>query len=50
MTTRKTETRELAIEELNVVAGGVVEGGCTRFPDILKIFLPKSFRDLTTVR
>jgi hypothetical protein len=43
MTKRKTENRELAIKELDVVAGGIIEGGCIRFPDILKIFFPKTF-------
>ena len=39
MTKLNTENRELAIEELEIVAGGVIEGGCIRFPDILKIFV-----------
>ncbi|MBR1228781.1 MULTISPECIES: hypothetical protein [unclassified Bradyrhizobium] len=41
MTKRNTENRELAIEELEIVAGGVIEGGCIRFPDILKVLFPK---------
>ena len=38
MTKRNTENRELAIEELEIVAGGVIEGGC-----ILEI-IEKNFR------
>lgn len=41
MTKLNTESRELAIEELEVVAGGVMEGGCIRLPDILKLLFPK---------
>ena len=40
MTRLNTENRELAIEELDIVAGGVMEGGCIRLPDILKILFP----------
>ncbi|CAN7723202.1 hypothetical protein LJR220_001705 [Bradyrhizobium sp. LjRoot220] len=40
MTERNIENRELAIEELEVVAGGVTEGGC--IPDIVKLLFPKS--------
>ena len=39
MTKRNAENRELAIEELEIVAGGVIEGGCIL--DILKLFFPK---------
>jgi hypothetical protein len=41
MTKLNTENRELAIEELEIVAGGVTEGGCIRLPDILKLLFPK---------
>jgi len=41
MTKLNTENCELAIEELEIVAGGVTEGGCIRFPDILKLLFPK---------
>jgi hypothetical protein len=41
MTKRNTGNRALAIEELEVVAGGVMEGGCIRLPDILKLLFPK---------
>jgi hypothetical protein len=40
MTKLNTESRELAIDELEIVAGGVMEGGCIRLPDILKILFP----------
>ena len=41
MTQLSIENRELAIEELEIVAGGVTEGGCIRLPDILKLLFPK---------
>jgi hypothetical protein len=41
MTKLNTENRELAIEELEIVAGGVTEGGCIRPLDILKLLFPK---------
>ena len=41
MTKRNTENRELAIEELDIVAGGVIEGGCIRILDFLKVLFPK---------
>ena len=41
MTKLNTENRELAIEELDVVAGGVIEGGCIRILDFLKVLFPK---------
>jgi hypothetical protein len=41
MTKLNTENRELPIEELDVVAGGVMEGGCIRLPDFLKLLFPK---------
>jgi len=42
MTKLNTENRELAIEELEIVAGGVIEGGCIRIPaEILKLLFPK---------
>lgn len=50
MTKLNTENRELAIEELEIVAGGVIEGGCIRLPDILKLIFPKPFRDPVTVQ
>jgi hypothetical protein len=54
MTKLNTENRELAIEELDVVAGGVMEGGCIRLPDILKILFPKlpqpgAFKDIFAI-
>ena len=49
-----TENRELPIEELDVVAGGVMEGGCIRLPDFLKILFPnlpqpKPFKDIFAI-
>ena len=41
MTKLNTENRELAIEELEIVAGGVTEGGCYRLLDLFKILFPK---------
>jgi hypothetical protein len=41
MTKLNTESRELAIEELEIVAGGVMEGGCIRIFDFLKVLFPK---------
>jgi len=53
MTKLNTENRELAIEELEIVAGGVIEGGC--IPDILKILFPNwprpiPMKDIATIR
>ena len=55
MTKSNIENRELAIEELEIVAGGVIEGGCIRFPDILKILFPNlpqptPMKDVVTIR
>lgn len=41
MTKLNTENRELAIDELEIVAGGVMEGGCIRILDFLKVLFPK---------
>jgi hypothetical protein len=54
MTKLNTENRELPIEELEVVAGGVMEGGCIRIPDFLKILFPKlpqpgAFKDIFAI-
>jgi len=54
MTKLNTENRELAIEELEIVAGGVTEGGCIRLSDILKLIFPKPplptpFKDIFTI-
>ena len=49
MTKLNTEARELAIEELETVAGGVMEGGCILLPKILHLPtlpLPAPFRDI----
>lgn len=54
MTKLNTENRELAIEELEIVAGGVTEGGCIRLPDFLKVLFPNlpqpTLKDIFTIR
>lgn len=50
MTKLNTENCELAIEELEIVAGGVMEGGCIRLPDIFKLIFPKPFREPVTTQ
>lgn len=54
MTKLNTENRELAIEELEIVAGGVTEGGCVRLPDFLKVLFPNlpqpTLKDIFAIR
>ncbi len=49
MTKFDTDARELATEELEAVAGGVMEGGCIRLPNVLRLPtlpLPEPFKDI----